>query len=181
MCSNLYEAMWGEPPIDLFYSARDKDGIVRTRTTHKLSEKNIKKINAYLLKRFYSLSFEASHILENYKIEDLYKTHYKKKSSGGLRRIDEPCKFLKDFMKRFVDLFTNDFNLLFPNCSYAYVAEKNTKELVISHQGNTLILHYDLKDFFKNCSFDSIIAAMEKIYPFCVFFFYVSFSNHIVF
>lgn len=168
MASVLLEAMWGPPPINLFYSARDKDGIVRTRITHELSDKNIEKINHYLLKRFYDLSVRASHILEEYTVEDLYKSYNKKKSSGGLRRIDEPCDFLKDFMKDFVDLFVNDFNLLFPNSSYAYVPGKNTKELVKAHKGNTLILHYDLKDFFKNCSFEAIMSAMEKVYPFCV-------------
>ncbi len=163
---------WGitlsPPRPEFFYSAKDTDGVVKTRIVSKLSDKNIEKVNAYLLQQFYSLSIEASHILENYTIEKLYKTHYKRKSSGGLRRMDEPCEFLKDFMKRFVNLFVNDFNLLFPCSSYAYVPGKNTKELVKVHKGNKLILHYDLKDFFRNCSFESIMTAMEKVYPFCV-------------
>jgi len=155
----------------LFYyiTFKAEDGSVETRKTNSLTEKNLNYITDEMTLAVYELYEEAKEILTKGNISKRYKTTYIPKRSGKKRRIDEPDEELKAYMKKVVDVFTNTLKILFPQSSYAYIQEKSSKDMAIVHKNAYMIMKFDIKDFFKNCSLDFIMKAMETVYPFCIF------------
>lgn len=152
----------------MYITFLDKESLeVVTLSTDTVTEKNLASIDK-MLPHLYYLYEKAEKILEEGNLNKRYKTTYIPKQSGGKRRVDEPDEELKEYMREVVDVFTNKFNLIFPQSAYAYIKSRSTKQLVESHKDASIIIKLDIKDFFHNCSLKFIMNAMEKVYPFCI-------------
>lgn len=138
-----------------------------TVLTDILTEKNLEAVDK-MLPYVYHLYEMANQILSQGDLSKRYKTTHIRKQNGKMRRIDSPDEELKSYMQEVVDVFTNKLNLIFPECTYAYIKSRSTKNLVERNQEATKILKLDIKDFFNSCTLDFIINSMEKVYPFCV-------------
>ena len=97
-----------------------------------------------------------------------YTTRYIPKSHGGFRRIDVPDDTLKQYMDKVKHWITEEINFLFPECVGAYVKRRSPKDAVRIHAGQYAIAKFDIKDFFGNCTIETLMFALSKIYPFCM-------------
>ncbi len=140
---------------------------VVTVQTNVLTKRNLDYVDR-MLPYVYHLYEEASQILSQGDLNKRYKTTHIRKQNGKKRRIDSPDEALKRYMQEVVDVFTNKLNLVFPECTYAYIKARSTKNLVERNKDATMILKLDIKDFFNSCTLDFIMNSMEKVYPFCV-------------
>lgn len=143
-----------------------KTGIVITRSTNIVSEKNLEMVSK-MLPYLYDLYEEAMQLLSDEDVKNHYNTFYINKRNGKRRRIDNPDAELKDYMKKVVYIFTKKFKILFPDTVYAYVKGKSIKNLAELHKTTKLMIKEDIKDFFPSCTLEFIIASMEQVYPFC--------------
>lgn len=143
-------------------------GNVITYKTSEYTEKNLNFVS-YMLLDVYNLWEEAKEILAQGNINKRYNTRYIPKKSGKMRRVDEPDKQLKDFMRRVVDVFVNKTCLMFPQAAFAYIKGRNTKQMAEAHKGQKdYVLKLDISDFFTNCTLEFILNAMSVVYPFSV-------------
>lgn len=102
-------------------------------------------------------------------MQKYYSTSYKKKATGGKRRIDSPCEGLKAFMRKLVNLFDR-YNYLIPSNVYSFTKDRNTKGLVndLVKNASNAFMKVDIKDFFGSCKYEALVQASDVVYPFCM-------------
>lgn len=153
----------------MYITFRDKETYeIRTCKVDKLTEKNIKYFESIVLPKMIYLYNKAREILESGDINDRYKTYYITKKNGKKRRLDEPDEELKSYMKEVKNIFTQRLAFIFPQCVYSYVEGRSTKQLVERHTGAKIIMKFDIKDFFSNCTLEFMLDVMKDVYPFCL-------------
>ncbi len=147
-----------------------RDGIDKTKIIYvtEMLKSNIRSMDE-LNEKLYKLYMQANEILKD-DMSSRYKTYFKKKSNGSLRKIDIPDETLKKFMKDFVRFIDNDLKYVSHNSSYAYIKGKNTKKLVEEHKtfDGDYLVKMDIYNFFGSCTYEVIMKAFTKIYPFCI-------------
>ena len=130
--------------------------------TTKKNRRYVKKIE-YALGTLYQ---EALYVLTT-DVDSRYQTIFLPKRKGGKRRIDVPDEELKKFQRKVVDFFLRA-NLLFPANVHSYVKSRSNKTLGERHTEDDVLMHFDLKDFFHNCTMKLIMDAMLETYPFAL-------------
>lgn len=92
----------------------------------------------------------------NTPISDLYTFNFIPKKAGGTRKIQVPCKKLKEIQKYIVEVL----NALYSPESYVtgFVRGKNIIENAKPHVGHKYLVTWDIKDFF-----DSLHAKLIKV------------------
>ena len=108
--------------------------------------------------------------LRQTKRQDLYKTFYIPKKSGGLRRIDAPKPELMDALRRLKTLFEEDYGCLYHTSAFAYVKGRCAVDAVKRHQANESkwFAKLDLHNFFGSTTLDFVMRQFSMIFPFCV-------------
>lgn len=141
-------------------------GCMVTYSTGIVTDRNIAFVNT-INTLLVPLQEEALKLLDQ-GIEKKYSTYYKQKTNGSRRRIDVPDEELKNYMRKVVRCFTHYCQFYFPDCMYAYVRGKSTKQLANLHKDAKLILKTDIRNFFNSCTGEFIINSMCQVYPFCL-------------
>lgn len=144
-----------------------KTSQIKTIKTKNIRKSRIDKVDN-MLPYIYDLYNDALELLSQGNVQDRYTTTYIRKKSGKLRRIDEPDKELKLYQKKLAYVFSTKLDLIFPKNSYAYVKNRTTKQAVEVHINANSMVKTDIKDFFTNCCFNTLMYAMENVYPFCL-------------
>ena len=102
------------------------------------------------------------------KRQDLYRTFYISKNSGGLRRIDAPSPEISEALKNLKTLLENNFMPFAHDAAFAYVKGRCAVDAVKRHQKNQSrwFLKLDFSNFFGNSTFEFVLNSVSKIYPF---------------
>ena len=102
--------------------------------------------------------------------QSLYKTFYRPKKSGGLRRIDAPNDELYVALLQLKTILEQEFNASYHTCAFAYVKHRCTKDVLVKHQKNESqwFLKLDISNFFGSITLDFAMSMCSMIYPFCV-------------
>ncbi len=154
--------------IIIFY--RGRDGSVTTVRTTFLTKRNINFVRHKdgRIRYLYNEALELLSKIEEEGQDNFYKTYYKKKRSGGFRRIDIPCEELKSFMREVNHFFTEELRFEFPEFVSAYVKKRSCKDAASKHTCAKDIIKLDIKDFFGSCTLEAIMESLNVIYPFCL-------------
>ena len=102
----------------------------------------------------------------------LYKTYYIPKSSGGLRRIDEPRPELKCALYKLKAVFETDFAFVggaqYHTSAFAYIKKRGTLDAIKRHQQNESKwkAKYDLSNFFGSTTQEFVMEMLSMIFPF---------------
>lgn len=101
--------------------------------------------------------------------QELYRTFFIPKKSGGLRRIDAPESELMDALRRLKTIFEEDFGALYHTSAFAYIKRRSTIDCLKKHQMNESkwFGKYDLHDFFGSTTPEYVIKMFSMIFPFC--------------
>lgn len=104
-----------------------------------------------------------------YNFKEYYETFQIPKRRGGYREICAPTDELKKLQRGLVRLFTDRMKFLPHNAAHGFTKNRNCKTSLEVHQarGARWFLKLDIKDFFPNTTFEKVITAMDKVYPFC--------------
>lgn len=116
------------------------------------------------LKKFNELTSD----LRKEKRDDLYRTFYIPKKSGGLRKINAPQPELMDALRRLKRIFEDDFHALYHTSAFAYIAKRCTVDAVKRHQSNESkwFAKLDLHDFFGSTTLEFVLKMFSMIFPF---------------
>ena len=106
--------------------------------------------------------------LRGQKQEDLFRTFYIPKSSGGFRRIDAPQPMLMNALRCLKAIFEEDFGALYHTSAFAYIKNRSTIDAVKRHQKNESkwFLKLDLHDFFGSTTPEFVMKMFGMVFPF---------------
>lgn len=101
--------------------------------------------------------------------EDLYRTFFIPKSSGGLRRIDAPNEPLMQALRELKGILEVDCGALYHTSAFAYVKDRCCVDAVKKHQRNesNWFLKLDFKDFFSSTTPEFLFKMVTMSFPFC--------------
>ena len=100
--------------------------------------------------------------------DELYKTFYLPKKSGGLRRIDAPVEDLKKALSDLKDILEKKCGALYHTSAFAYIKGRSTIKALQRHQKNESKWYakLDLSNFFGSTTLDFAMSMLERIFPF---------------
>lgn len=137
-----------------------------TVSTNIVTERNI----AYAKfenQAFIPLHNEAKALLKK-GVDQRYTTYYKRKQNGGERQINEPDEELKSFMRKVIKTISSMQGFLFPDCMYAYIEGRETKQMANLHRDGRMFIKMDVRNFFDSCTYKFVLDSMSQVYPFCL-------------
>ena len=145
-------------------------GATRTTEVPSISTKLRNKTNVDgIIRRLRRFNDSVDYLRERPR-QELYRTFYIPKSSGGLRRIDAPCDELMTTLRHLKTIFEESFMALHHTSAFAYVKERSTIDALKRHQANNSkwFGKYDLSDFFGSTTLEFVMTQFSMIYPFCL-------------
>lgn len=100
--------------------------------------------------------------------QELYRTFYIPKHSGGLRKIDAPNDELMAALRELKVIFEKHFGALYHTSAFAYVSGRCPVDAVKRHQMNESkwFLKTDFSNFFGTTTQDFIEESFKQIFPF---------------
>ena len=100
--------------------------------------------------------------------EELYRTFYIPKRSGGLRRIDAPCDELSRVLRGLKDIMEQSPCETYHTAAYAYIPGRCTIDAVKRHQQNESqwFAKFDLHNFFGSTTKEFLIRMLSMIFPY---------------
>lgn len=146
------------------------NNITNTRTykVDNVNEKLLNSINVGKLidKLIYFNSITK--VLKSKKREELYRSYFIPKRSGGLRRIDEPSPELMDALRSLKTIIELDFGALYHTSAFAYITNRCTLSAIKRHQENESkwFGKFDLSNFFGNTTLDFVLKMFSMVFPF---------------
>lgn len=98
---------------------------------------------------------------------NLYRTFYIPKASGGLRRIDAPNDELKAALTELKNILENDFHTLYHTAAFAYIKGRSITDAVKKHQKNesNWFMKTDFSGFFPSTNKEFVMKMFSMIYP----------------
>lgn len=105
-------------------------------------------------------------------MSEYYDTFHIPKASGGLRRIDAPKPELMQCLKELAQIMEYVCRSLPHNCAHAYTKQRSTLSALQVHKtaNSKWFLKLDLKSFFPNCTFETVIPLLKQVYPYNLLF-----------
>lgn len=139
-----------------------------TRKVEEISDKIRDKINVEFLVRQLECFNRSTSALRNANRNDLYRTFYIPKKSGGLRRIDAPNNDLMEALRELKLIFERDFKALYHTSAFAYVSGRSTIDAMKRHQSNQShwFAKFDLHDFFGSTTKKFLMTQLSMVFPF---------------
>lgn len=139
-----------------------------TRKVEEISDGIRDKINVEFLIRSLEYFNRSTSALRNVSRNDLYRTFYIPKKSGGLRRIDAPNDDLMEALRELKLIFERDFKALYHTSAFAYVSGRSTIDAMKSHQSNQShwFAKFDLHDFFGSTTKKFLMSQLSMVFPF---------------
>lgn len=110
-----------------------------------------------------------SYIIRNNDINNMYEEFKIPKRKGGFRTICAPAEQLKNAQRMTVHMLQKEYRVLPHNAAHGFVKYRNTKTALAVHQKNKSrwFLKLDIEDFFPSTTFEMVMDAFNKVYPFC--------------
>lgn len=139
-----------------------------TRKVGEISDGIRDKINVEFLIRSLEYFNRSTSALRNVSRNDLYRTFYIPKKSGGLRRIDAPNDDLMEALRELKLIFERDFKALYHTSAFAYVSGRSTIDAMKRHQSNQShwFAKFDLHDFFGSTTKKFLMSQLSMVFPF---------------
>jgi hypothetical protein len=149
--------------------AREKNKIV-TKVVDRSNWSGVQRNDLRL--KAEQLQHEVAHWIMSHPLaQDNIKYYYREfripKHSGGYRTLSAPEESLKILQKKILNFLLEDCKILCHNAVHSYVKHRNCKTALETHQrhGAHWFLKLDIKDFFDNCMYEPVIAALYDIHP----------------
>lgn len=100
---------------------------------------------------------------------ELYRTFFIPKNSGGLRRIDAPNQPLMDALRELKTILEVDCGALYHTSAFAYVKNRCCVDAIRKHQRNesNWFLKLDFKNFFGSTTPEFLYRMITQSFPFC--------------
>lgn len=112
--------------------------------------------------------FTAKHeALYNVPRQNLYRTFFIPKRSGGMRRIDAPNEALSTALRELRDILEKDFGMLYHTSAFAYVKNRSCVDAVKKHQRNksNWFLKLDFSNFFGSSTPEFVLRMLCESAP----------------
>ena len=143
-------------------------GNTKTYEVESVSERFTDGLNVPRLVRKLKEFNAGTEELRRKKRSELYHTFHIPKSSGGLRRIDEPLPDLMNALRQLKTLFEEEFKALHHTSAFAYIKGRCTLDAVKRHQQNESrwFGKFDLHDFFGSTTLEFMMQQFSMVFPF---------------
>ena len=100
--------------------------------------------------------------------QELYRTFFIPKKSGGMRKINEPVNELMDALRELKDILEKEMFAMYHTSAFAYIKGRCTLDCVKKHQRNesNWFLKIDFSNFFGNTTPRFVMHMLSQIFPF---------------
>lgn len=145
-----------------------RNSATRTYELSSVSERLLRTLDVAALIRTLEAFNRDTRRLHERPRQELYRTFYIPKKSGGLRRIDAPNPELMGALRRLKHIFEQDFHALYHTSAFAYVPNRGTVDCLKRHQANESkwFAKFDLHDFFGSTTPQFVMRMLGMIFPF---------------
>ena len=107
------------------------------------------------------LVLDRDDLVQGNEFDHLYETYKIPKKTGGSRLITAPKRKLKEFQRAILDRVGNYWKL--EDCVTGFRPGYGLVENAIPHTCRRIVVNVDIKGFFPNTRFDSIIGILKKL------------------
>lgn len=152
-----------------FFRFLSEKGITLSDDDFNNELKLIKKLNQNSLPYFFDLDDFVKSIGFSTELVRIYLDKKRKaystfkliKKNGGFREIDAPSKPMKAIQRWILDHIL--YNIDVGKYAHGFVLERSIATNAIEHQGQTLVLGIDLKDFFPSIKYNRVLGYFKTI------------------